>query len=325
MNNINKIFHNGPVPELDRNYYFWRGTNLSDKRLFIIFSSVGAYPGNFSFFRTFETLNVNVLHITPPDFSWYQNGLNGISDNIETSFVELSSLIESFCHDVGICEIYITGASMGGYAAMVYASLSKKSINLTVISFGTETILKLKDSKSRQFNFDIKKGYRDIRNLNYSGINVNMIFGEFDMVDSYSALTMSYRKNFNLYSCQASGHAVPEYFNKKIGIVNFFKSFLNGGKSFIGRGHMPSELDEFDLIELINNDQLSSLYVEALYKCIKKYPAFGYGLNRLGAYLHMKGDLKEAKNALEQSLLINPDYQNSLEHLINIKRKLAQT
>ena len=105
---------------------------------------------------------------------------------------------------------------MGGYGALVYGALSSRKVNTTLILFGTETVLKLPYSKSAENHFEVLDKFKDVRYLDYSGLDVNMIFGEFDIVDSFCALSMKYDKNFSLYSCACAAHIVPEYLNTLI-------------------------------------------------------------------------------------------------------------
>ncbi|ORJ50984.1 hypothetical protein B2M27_07590 [Kluyvera intermedia] len=318
-------FEIGPVGDLHRDYYLWRAKDIQGKRLFVVFSSRGAGPGNFSFYKTFERLNVNVLHITPSDFSWYQNGLVSLGDDLPTAFKALSERLDSFCLSYHIHEVICLGASMGGYGALVYGALSSRKVNTTLILFGTETVLKLPYSKSAENHFEVLDKFNDIRYLDYSGLDVNMIFGEFDIVDSFCALSMKYDKNFSLYSCACAAHIVPEYLNAQIGIVNFFNEFLSGGRSFIGRGHMATELYPEDIYPLLFDAPFSENYNKAIKRCIEKYPAYGFAWNRLGVYLHQNGKLMDSLEALKRSHLIHPAYQNTLEHLKAVRTKLKAT
>lgn len=317
-----KNFEIGPAGDLHKEYYLWRVKNIQDKRLFVIFSSRGAGPGVFSFYKTFESLNVNVLHITPSDFSWYQKGLVSLGDDLPTAFKSLSERLDNFCLSHNILEAICVGASMGGYGALVYGALSSRKVNTSLILFGTETVLKLPYSKSAESHFDVLEKFRDIRFLDYSGLNVNMIFGEFDVVDSFCALSMKYDRNFSFYSCASAAHVVPEYLNAKIGFVNFFNEFLAGGRSFIGRGHIATELYPEDISPLLFDVPFSDDYNKAIKRCIEKYPAYGYAWNRLGVYLHQRGDLLASLEALKRSHMIHPAYQNTLEHLKVVRAKL---
>ncbi|HAX7888692.1 TPA: hypothetical protein JTJ83_004564 [Escherichia coli] len=315
-------FAKGPVDSLHHDYYLWRGKNIEDKRLFLVFSSRGAGPGEFSFFKTFDSLNVNVLHVTPSDFSWYQKGLVGLGSDLPSAFKALSDRIDNFCIYHKIKQIICVGASMGGYGALIYGALSSRKIKTTLILFGTETILKLPYSKSSESEFDIFKKFKDVRFLDYSDLDVNMIFGEFDIVDTYCALSMRHDRNFSFFSCTSASHVVPEYLNRQIGIVNFFTDFLSGGRSFIGRGHIASELYPEDISPLLFSKQFTEEYNNALLCCLKKYPSFGFAWNRLGVYLHNIGDLAGSLAALKRAFFINPDYPNTIEHLNSVRNKL---
>jgi hypothetical protein len=322
-------FDAGPVKELDGNYYNWKLKDKSDKRVFIVFSSRGAEPGDFSFYKTFDKLDVNVLHITPPDFTWYQSGLVGLGDSLEISFDKLANKVVSFCEDFEAVKIFIVGASMGGYAAVLFSSMlsmaARVSYSPEVICFGTEMILKLPNSKSSELDFFVADRLKDIRHFDFVNVKINMIFGEFDLVDTYCALIMKEHPSFYLYSCSSSGHLVPEFLNKTVTIVEFFRSFISGGKSFIGRGHIDSEVNADDIYPLVFSKPFSEEYLSALNLCLKKYPAFGYGWNRLGVYHHNNSNLADASNCLKKSQLINSDFSNTTQHIASVRKKIEDS
>lgn len=212
---------------------------------------------------------------------------------------------------------------MGGYGALLYSTLTKHSIKVKVISFGVETVLKLPNSKSEEGEFLPLDEFKDIRGFDFSHVDVNIIYGEFDLIDSYCALCMKGKPGINLISHASSGHNVPETVANTIGIAEFFKLIIEDSFYFHGRGHMSSALNSRDILPLISCAQFSNEYIYSLESALKKYPAYGFGLNRLGVYHHNKDMFEEAYEFIKKSILINPKYPNSLQHLKSIEAKLA--
>ncbi|WP_426785754.1 tetratricopeptide repeat protein (plasmid) [Rahnella variigena] len=311
------------IESLNPSYYHLRMASPEKKRLLVVFSSRGAKPGEFSFFKTFEIYKCNVLHITPPDFSWYHTGLVGFGNDPKEAFIKLSKIIDEFCIINNIEEIVLIGSSMGGYGALLYSTLTKHSMSVRVLSFGVETILKLPNSKSEEGEFIPLDEFKDIRGFDFSHVDVNIIYGEFDLIDSYCALCMKGKPGVNLISHIFSGHNVPETVSSSIAIVEFFTQIIEDSLYFYGRGHMSSALNSRDISPLISGAQFNDEYITSLEIALKKYPTFGFGLNRLGVYYHNKDMLKEAYKLIQKSILINPKYPNSLQHLKTIEEKLA--
>ncbi len=313
------------LESLDPAYYHLRMGNPTESRLLVVFSSRGATPGNFSFFKVFTAYRCNVLHITPPDFSWYHTGLVGFGSDPKTAFHKLSELIEELCLTNDINEIVLIGSSMGGYGALLYSTLTQHTPSVRVISFGVETILKLPNSKSAEGEFFSLPEFNDIRGFDYSHVEANIIYGEFDLIDSYCALCMKGKPGINLISHQNSQHNVPEAVSSTIGIVEFFRQIIEGGTYFYGRGHMSHALNARDILPLLTNEQFNSDYVKCLHSAIRKYPAFGFGLNRMGVYFHNAGEIEKALEYIKKSILIHPKYTNSLQHLKSIEAKIKST
>lgn len=318
--NLSNITTN--IESLDPSYYHLRMASPESSRLIVVFSSRGATPSKFSFFNTFEKYKCNVLHITPPDFSWYHTGLVGFGSDPKEAFTRLSKIIDGFCILKKIDEIVLIGSSMGGYGALLYSTLTKHTMKVKVLSFGVETILKLPNSKSSEGDFVALDEFKDIRGFDFSHVDANIIYGEFDLIDSYCALCMKGKPGINLISHIFSKHNVPEEISKSISIIDFFKQIIEESLYFYGRGHMSSALNSRDIYTLLSSPQFNDDYINSLEIALKKYPTFGFGLNRLGVYYHNMGKLKEALILIKKSILISPNFPNSLEHLKAIEIKM---
>lgn len=308
---------------LDELHFKFEHCNKDDKRLFIVFGARGAKPGAFGFYKTFVGLRLNTIFVTGHEDKWYQNGIPSLGDDLESAMYSFDIRVKGICQELGFSSVTLIGSSMGGYLSLVYASLSDIKISMDAIIMGTETELFLPYSKSIESPFSALKDYSNIKFKNYNNRPITMIFGEFDLVDSYCALSMKIHSNFTILSHVSSGHVLPEVIDSTIGISDFFNDIINNkARCFIGMGNMSNFLSPSDIEPLIKEQQFSKLYIECLEACLRKYPAFGFGWNRLGVYLHNNGDLIKAREAIKKSLLINMNYKNSISHLNSIESKL---
>ncbi|MEI9882720.1 hypothetical protein [Atlantibacter hermannii] len=307
----------------DSPFFKYIHNNPSDNRLFIVFGVKGTKPGAFAFYRTFCSLNINVLFIAPDQDNWYHNGLPDIGNNLTSLCEGLDNIINELCDRYDFKSIKLFGSSMGGYLSLVYLELSNVKVPLSALVLGTETKLNLPSSYSEKSGYEYDETFIDLKTRTFRNRDVDMVYGEFDIVDSYCALRMKELKNFKIKSHRFSGHIVPKTLEETIGMKTFINDYNDGVNCFIGMGHMTDFLDAKDLEPLIFESKNSSAYIDALLLCLKKYPAFGWGWNRYGVYLHNKGLLSESKFALERSLLVNPFSKNSAEHLSSVVEKLA--
>lgn len=319
MNDSHKYYN----AMLNSPFFKFLHNNKNDARLFVVFGVKGTKPGAFAFYRTFCQLNLNILFVAPDGDNWYHNGIPDIGDNINSLCEGLDEIINVLCEIHCLTSVRLFGSSMGGYLSLVYLELSDLKIPLSALILGTETKLNLPSSHSVQSDFVYEEPFVDLSANSFHNRKVDMIYGEFDIIDAYCAIRMKRLSNFSIKSHLFAGHIIPKTLEETIGFKNFIQSYNDGVKCFIGMGHMTDFLEASDLEPLIIEPKNSAAYIDALLFCLKKYPSFGWGWNRYGVYLHNKGLLSEAKFALERSLLINPFSKNSTEHLTLVSEKLT--
>jgi len=287
------------IENLDPKYYCFRIVDSESDALCVVFSARGSKPGSFSFFKTMERSKVNVLHITPPEAAWYQSGLVGFGNDIHTAFSNLWDFIQSLIEKFSFKRIFIIGDSMGAYAALVFAHFVK-DISTRVICFGGETTLNLPGSRSSENVFK-NEGFHDIRNLEYGdNVNIIMIFGEYDMVDAYCALSMKNRKNFKILSHLWSPHSVTPELHSDMGLANFMRDALRGRFFYPGRGHLASALNVKDVEPLVFSKAGSQEYIDTIKTCVRRYPNFSFGWLALAEYFTKAGETEKARNALKR-------------------------
>ena len=127
--------------------------NSKTKNLIISFAGRGFYNVGhqrfefMNFFKQYESDNDFVFFIDKKD-SWYHEGLNNDTSNIDESVKYLDNIIKQKKYK----KIIFTGTSMGGYAAILFGSLCE---NVTdVIAFFPQTILV--DAINKDYS-DLKK------------------------------------------------------------------------------------------------------------------------------------------------------------------------
>lgn len=196
------------------------------KDVLIIFSHVDYPCGKFAMTNALKDLPVNKIYVNCHDNSWYQEGLKGITKNIDETVELLSELINIFKSEKVTC----IGQSMGGYAALLFGL--KLNCN-DIISFAPEIQVGNKHTRSYYLN-KIKKydsKYKDLSYLinNNGRTNIWAVFGVYDLIDlsllwSIEEVLVN-KKTFKTFFCLAD-HRVT----LSLDLVDIIKRFLKKGK-----------------------------------------------------------------------------------------------
>lgn len=88
----------------------------------------------FEFYSSSEILDENKIFIRDFNQSWYQNGLPGISKDIDSTATHIKHLIE----EINPNRVFFVGNSMGGYAAIMFSELLGIG---DVIAFSPQTFI----------------------------------------------------------------------------------------------------------------------------------------------------------------------------------------
>jgi pimeloyl-ACP methyl ester carboxylesterase len=106
------------------------------QKLYIIFGgkNVGAGIAPFEFCNASKILNENRVFIRDLSQTWYHMGLPGLSDDIDSTADYLKQLIQRYSPS----ETILVGNSMGGFAAILFASLVQ---NCRAIAFAPQTFI----------------------------------------------------------------------------------------------------------------------------------------------------------------------------------------
>ncbi|ULJ61202.1 tetratricopeptide repeat protein [Wielerella bovis] len=309
--------------------------------LMVVFGAAGK-SGEFTFYKTMQSVNANVLSIAHDgQNAWYKNGVPTLGNSLTELMENTVILVKQCCLKYNIKQVILVGASMGGYAALLFGcfmrnTFSANSIKVKTLVFGAETVLFLVGSNSLKHNphetkDDFPKEFLDITPYKNHSDEIYMLFGENFLPDAYSALLYKekqekfHQKHINLLSIYDCAHMVPVYINRDSGlIVDFFNNFINDEIFIFHQGHMASYLTSDDLLPLFNLDLNADSTLDYLIALTTKYSAYVYGLNRLGIWYETHGDLENALKYLKLAHFIDPSLNNTIEHLGNVRRRLQQ-
>ncbi|PWU24096.1 MAG: hypothetical protein C5B48_07485 [Candidatus Rokuibacteriota bacterium] len=122
-------------PLVDPRFGVGHDFSSPSKTMLIAFAAMSPLmPPPFHLFEATSGLPVKRIFVRDPQRVWYQHGVPGFGDSIDTVAASLQSILEE--HDVE--RLVTIGSSAGGYAALAFGSLLGAEL---VISFSPQTVL----------------------------------------------------------------------------------------------------------------------------------------------------------------------------------------
>jgi hypothetical protein len=176
--------------------------------LIITFGGCGIDPdtgrAQYALRNTLRDEDVNQIRLRDQYSCWFHNGVQGASTDIQSTVHYLRDLIQDFKADRILC----SGASGGGYAAILFGSL----LNVTgVVALAPQTILHrgircqahgnlylLKWTDGNGSWEHTKQQYADLLDLPPSETKIFIVYGSQDLVDAYHAQRIQHRPNIQL-------------------------------------------------------------------------------------------------------------------------------
>ena len=176
-----------------------------------------------------ENIDCHKIFIKDSNQSWYHKGANGLGNNIN----ELKNDIEKLIEKINYSEIITIGASMGGYASLLFGSLLKVN---SIISFIPQTFIdketrkKHKDnrwSKQMKSVHENNQNYYNLINLNFTNINTKIIYGKTDLLDTIHAKRMNKHKSIEIIKYNANHQSIFKKLKKDNQLINIIKKSIN--------------------------------------------------------------------------------------------------
>lgn len=203
----------------------------------LIFSTQGTKKGVFSFLKTFEKLDFNIIYINDTKNCCYIKGTEDfISDYDFVNYLkEQISLLNTE-------KLFTIGYSMGAYAAIKYASILEAD---AVLAFSPESEYALLLSRTlRYLRFFTNEG--QVNKLNFKPTcKLYLLYGNREFIDFYSANTLLSDDRFNIKILNNHPHNTHSYITKNFGLDKFVqKLFLEDDSSLFESIKSIEKMDE---------------------------------------------------------------------------------
>ncbi len=213
----------------------------ASKRLYFIFGGIAAEIGMppFEFYNASRILTENKIFLRDFSQSWYQNGIPGVGRDV----FETAEYLAEKISQVNPVDVYFVGNSMGGFAAILYATLIGRG---TAIAFAPQTfispLIKLRHLDLRwprqifttYFTTLSKRHVWDLRTLlsaNQSTRKIEIHVSTRDRLDLIHARRLRGVSGTTIHEYDVGGHALVRHLRDE------------GRLSGILQGHRQPELD----------------------------------------------------------------------------------
>ncbi|MGR8933587.1 MAG: hypothetical protein ACU837_04265 [Gammaproteobacteria bacterium] len=180
------------------------------------------------FLKTFIDKKINVLFIKDFKQCWYQQGLLGISDNIEMTIDAIKTHLPSNQKN-----IYTVGTSSGGFAAILFGALMNVD---KAIAFGPQTKIteevyeKFKSIDSRKDEIDLTNKFFDLGQLleetKYAG-QIYLHYAADNEKDKEAAAHIAHLKCVHTYAHPTDNHNIARWLKKKDILNSVLEEFLD--------------------------------------------------------------------------------------------------
>lgn len=211
--------------------------------LVIVFSAINIPKGKFGFSRFFDNTNENKLFVNSPGNQWFQRDIDGIN-----------KLIDIVVKENAIQKVFYYGASMGAYAALLFAQLRSDG---PCLSYGPNIHLGIQGSHSSRYGICFDDRYKDLSRLHSQSTHpINIWFGAYDLVDTYyyhqlKSSPFFQGSNFKVRLVE-SCHAFHQHFIKLVFADQIRDDFLSA-KGSIEPPLLYPHLDESTLSAKVQN------------------------------------------------------------------------
>lgn len=278
----------------------------NSKKLLIIFSATGTKPGKFNLWSLRDQIPHNILFLRVPTNDWYQSGVPGLADNHDGTIDAIKSMAAK--HD--ITEIYTCGSSMGGWAALFYAT----ELNCDALAFSPEILLRLPHSRStKMMPKNAPINFVDIRlQIKESSSKFYIYTGERDPVDLYCADSVKDFENVEVITFPNDEHTVLRTLAFSNRLLPLLWSFTSGveapkfddvGRALDYKEFVKNYYAGWSAYQSQDNEKAKSHLEIAL----NQYPAASHAQYIMGSLMYRFKDYEKGKNHILFALALYPD------------------
>ena len=187
-------------------------------KLYFLFGGVAAEMAMppFEFYASARIIEENKIFLRDFSQAWYQNGLPGVGGDLYA----IRDFIQAKIAELNPAEVFFVGNSMGGYAAILFASLVGRS---TAIAFAPQTFVspvkRLRHRDRRWFKqiagmylrtvfkahiWDLKACLKPLQNET----RIEIFVSEDDPLDYLHALRLQGLEGVQIHECPVGGHTL---------------------------------------------------------------------------------------------------------------------
>jgi len=225
--------------------------NKESDELVVYFSSASSNK-SFEGYNLMSKYKQNKLFIKDPYRTWY----DGYEDGALKTIDEHISCIENYIKKFDKSKITFIGASMGGYAALLFGSIFKVG---KIIAFSPQIILNTKVP----FTPNIEVQYNDISPIikENNSSTIDIWFGEEEPVDFYQIYHILNEKKINFFPVKDSAHNVLFFFKTKF-VLHDLYDFYFENKRLDFPLHNPGFMLKKSKLFLIMKKVVEAFYIE---------------------------------------------------------------
>ncbi|MGR3607280.1 MAG: tetratricopeptide repeat protein [Sulfitobacter sp.] len=283
------------------------GENVS--RVAVVFSSVNA--NGFSFYNLFEQFEENLhrIYIRDPYDQWYDQG---VSEEI-TTWPALVAEIQRGIKNLGVKDVMIFGASMGGYASLKLASQIKAH---TCIAISPQTLLDLRLPHTPKK--PVAPENSDLRHsLNpWQPNNAAVFLGAADFVDIFNVFRIDWN-GADIFPIEGKDHLVAQFLLQRRVMRAMINDFASKG-AYTPNLRLKDRkvaLDRacFDTVQgIMINRVVEGFYLGAGWdvlahlRALSALKMWADGLHLEAKILARKGKTEEALKAADKALSLAP-------------------
>jgi hypothetical protein len=185
--------------------------------LLVVFAAANAR--SFTFYNTTRSLPCDVLYVRDPrKNSWFQEGFLP-EGGIDASAEYLRALAASYDR------VVVSGASMGGYAAILFGSLIGASC---IFALGPQTQLNHNYSRSPRRDVALRvPDLADIVAASPSG-QIHMMVGVLDAVDYFNVVRLVDLGGAEVYCFEDEDHFLPKSLARSEALTRLFTAAVEG-------------------------------------------------------------------------------------------------